>query len=165
MEGGTAFWYDSYDYPCCSDSLPCTCTSKSWTVKSDTGVWFRSFGNKLFWIVSSLVWLSPCPAAVIPEGSAHHFTKGFSCPVVQTKALTASCFLQRCILLSFLGKKFRIFLIALMPALKNFKQCYLGSSITLVLTLSAMWVVSSLSDFWKMLSRLQYEILLVYSML
>lgn len=46
----------------------------------------------------------------------------------------------------FLEKKFRIFLIALMPALKNFKQCYLGSSITLVLKVSAMWV--SFHCFW-----------------
>lgn len=38
----------------------------------------------------------------------------------------------------FLERKFRIFLIASMPALKNFKQCYLGSSITLVLKVSAM---------------------------
>jgi len=38
----------------------------------------------------------------------------------------------------FLEKKFRIFLIALMPALKSFKQCYPGSSTTLVLKLSVM---------------------------
>jgi len=28
VEGGTAFWCDSYYYTCCSDSLPCTCPSE-----------------------------------------------------------------------------------------------------------------------------------------
>lgn len=133
MEGGTAFCVLAVTTLAAQSR---NCPSKSWPPKSNAGVRCHSFGDKLSWGVSSLVRLLLPPSSDNREVSRSFLS--FSCLAVQKKALAANSCLTVLCQFVFSEKKFRIFLIALMPALKSFKRCCLGSSTASVLKLSAM---------------------------